>query len=242
MEGYSSSVTKFRIEAPDGKVFDVEGPEGATAEQALAQVQASYKPQMADATSVERGKAAIGGVNRGIAGLLGLPVDTAENIVNLGIAGAGSLATAAGRSDLAPNPLKGSFGGSEAIARLMERFKIGTTNQRPDDPASRMLNTGGMIAGGSMMPGAGIKSILAASAGGALAGETLGPEWVGVGAMTPAAAGQAAAGMKNAVAARAAPIVETFKQAGTMPSVGQTTDNVFLHGLENLASKFPGGA
>ena len=192
--------------------------------------------------AVDRGNAALSGVNRGIAGLLGLPVDTSENIVNIGIAGAGSLATAAGRPDLAPQLLKGSFGGSEAIARLMERFKIGTTNQRPDDPASRMLNTGGMIAGGSMMPGAGIKSILAASAGGALAGETLGPEWVGVGAMTPAAAGQAAAGMKNAVAARAAPIVETFKQAGTMPSVGQTTDNVFLHGLENLASKFPGGA
>src|SRR5258706_2581402 len=33
---------KFRITAPDGKNFDVEGPEGSTAEQALAQVQAQY--------------------------------------------------------------------------------------------------------------------------------------------------------------------------------------------------------
>lgn len=193
-------------------------------------------------TATDRGKAALGGANRGIAGLLGLPVDTAENIANLGIAGVGSLATAAGRPDLAPSPLKGSFGGSEAIAKLMQRFNIGTTNPRPDDPASRMLNTAGMIAGGSMVPGAGVKSALTAAAGGALAGEALGPEWIGVGAMAPAAAGQAAAGVKNAIASRAAPVVETFKQAGAMPSVGQATDSTFLHGLENLATKFPGGA
>lgn len=37
----------FRITAPDGKTFDVTGPEGSTQEQALAQVQAQYKPQQA---------------------------------------------------------------------------------------------------------------------------------------------------------------------------------------------------
>jgi hypothetical protein len=36
---------KFRITAPDGKNFDVEGPEGSTAEQALAQVQSQYSQQ-----------------------------------------------------------------------------------------------------------------------------------------------------------------------------------------------------
>lgn len=35
----------FEITAPDGRVFEVEGPEGATAEQALAQVQAQYQPR-----------------------------------------------------------------------------------------------------------------------------------------------------------------------------------------------------
>ena len=234
-------MTKFRIEAPDGRVFDVEGPEGSTSEQALEQVKASYRPEEG-VTAMERGKAALGGVNRGVAGILGLPVDTAENIANLGIAGAGSLATAAGRPDLAPNPLKGSFGGSESIARLMERFKIGTTNPRPDDPASRMLNTAGMIVGGSIFPGATVGNTLPAAVGGAVAGEVLGPEWVGVGAMTPAAASQAAVAAKNAVAAKAAPILDTFRKAGAQPSVGQVVDNVFLHGLENLAAKFPGGA
>ncbi|MDO8682410.1 MAG: hypothetical protein Q7N50_02880 [Armatimonadota bacterium] len=123
----------------------------------------------------------------------------------------------------------------------MERGGITTTNPRPDDPASRMLNTGGMIAGGSMFPGAGVKSTLAAAAGGALAGE-IDPRLTALGAMAPTAAGTAVAGMKNAIAAKTAPTVETFRQAGTMPSVGQAMDNVFLHGLENLAAKFPGGA
>lgn len=193
-------------------------------------------------TAIDRGKAALGGVNRGIAGLLGLPVDTAENIVNLGIAGVGSAAVSAGRPDLAPSPLKGTMGGSESISRLMERFKIGTTNPRPDDPASRMLHTAGTIAGGSMVPGARLGPTLDAAAAGALAGEALGPEWTGVGALAPAAVGQASAGVKNAIASKAAPVVETFKQAGTMPSVGQATDNTFIHGLENLAAKFPGGS
>lgn len=44
------------------------------------------------------------------------------------------------------------------------------------------------------------------------------------------------------VASKYAPMLETFKQAGTMPSVGQLTDNTFFHGLENLAGKYPGGA
>ena len=193
-------------------------------------------------TAIERGRATIGGANKGIAGLIGLPVDTAENLVNLGKAGFGSVATAFGRPDLAPELTRGTPGGSESIAKIMERGGFRTTNPRPDDSLSRMLNTGGMIAGGSMIPGASIKGTLAAASGGAIAGEALGPEWTGVGALTPAAAGQAAAGVKNALAARTAPTVETFKNAGAMPSVGQAMDNSFLHGLENLASKFPGGA
>lgn len=193
-------------------------------------------------SAIDRMRATAGGVNRGIAGLIGLPVDTAENIANLGLAGIGSVATALGKPDLAPSLIRGTPGGSESIARLLESGGINTRNPRPDDLISRMLNTGGMIAGGSIVPGAGVKGTLTAATGGALAGEAIGPEWTGLGAMTPAAARQTAGGVKNAIAARTAPTIETFKQAGTMPSVGQALDNVFLHGLENLASKFPGGA
>jgi len=190
----------------------------------------------------ERAQAGLSGVNRGIAGLVGLPVDTAENIVNLGIAGVGTAATALGRPDLAPDPLQASPGTSAWIRQKMGDVGIGTTNPRPDDPASRMLHTGGVIAGGSMVPGATVKNTLSAAAGGALASETLGPEWTGVGAIAPSAIGGAVTAARNAVASRTAPVVETFKKVGTTPSVGQATDTVFFRGLENLASKFPGGA
>lgn len=191
-------------------------------------------------TAKERGGALLGGINRGIAGLGGMLVDTAENAVNLGIAGYG--ATKAALTGKPGPDLVQAPGASRDWAKVMESIGIGTTNPRPDDAASRMLNTAGVIAGGSALPGASAKGVVTSAAGGALAGELIGPEWVGLGSMAPAVAGQTAAGIKNAVAAKAAPIVDTFKQAGTMPSVGQATDNVFLHGLENLAAKFPGGS
>lgn len=193
------------------------------------------------ATTGERAQAGLGGVNRGIAGLIGLPVDAVENVLNLGIAGYGSAATALGRPDLAPELLKGSFGGSESIAAGMNKVGIPTGNPRPDDPASRMLHTGGVIAGGSLVPGARPFPTAAAAAGGAVAGETLGPEYTGVGAMAPAGAVQAAQGAKAGIAARVQPRVETFKEAGTFPSVGQATELNFIQGFENLLSKFPGG-
>lgn len=198
--------------------------------------------QKSEPTAMERGGAAIGGVNRGIAGLIGLPVDTAENIVNLGLAGFGTLATALGKPDLAPSLIRGTPGGSESLSNLMERLNIGTRNPRPDDAASRMLYTGGVIGGGSMIPGAGVKNTIASAAGGAIAGEAIGPDWVGVGAMAPSATAQAAAAAKNNIAAKVAPVVDTFKSAGSTPSVGQAMNNSFLSGLENLAAKFPGGA
>ena len=194
------------------------------------------------ATVLDRARAGLGGINTGIAGLAGLPVDTAENIVNLGIAGFGTAATALGKPEWAPNLITGTPGGSQNIIGLMERAGIGTTNPRPDDLASRMLHTGGRIVGGSVFPGATVKNTIGPATIGPVAGETLGPEWTGVGAMAPTAANRAITSARNAVASRAAPILQTFKQAGAQPSVGQVTDNTFFHGLENLATKFPGGA
>lgn len=188
-----------------------------------------------------RPAAALAGVNRGIAGLIGLPVDTGENLVNLGIAGVGSIANAAGRPDLAPNLLKGTPGGSESVAGLMQKAGIGTDNPSPQDQASRLLHTGGVIAGGSIVPGARPVQTAASALGGAVSGEALGPEWTGVGAMTPSAGVQAYQGAKNAIANRIQPRMEAFKQAGTEPSVGQATELNFIQGFENLLSKFPGG-
>lgn len=197
-------------------------------------------------TPGERASAAAGGLNRGVSLLLGMPMDTASNVYNLAKAGVGTVATAAGRPDLAPNITTGQVGTSEWFSNLMNRAGIGTGNPNPQDKLSQFLHTGGTILGASAIPQPGgvaatARSAVPSAIGGATA-EQIDPRLTGLGAMTPAVASQVAANAKNAIAAKTAPIVETFKQAGTMPSVGQATDNVFLHGLENLASKFPGGA
>lgn len=234
------------VRLPDGTVIS-NVPDGTTKAQLVEKLRANgydvskLATEPSGPSAGERTQAAVGGVNRGIAGIVGLPVDTIENVLNLGLAGAGTVANVAGRPDLAPDLIKGSFGGSEYIAKQMNRGGISTANPRPDDAASRMLHTGGMIAGGSLIPGARPMPTAAAAAGGAVASETMGPEWTGVGAMTPASASQAAAAAKNAIASKVAPNVKTFEEAGTSPTVGQATESNFIRGLENLMAKFPGG-
>jgi hypothetical protein len=193
-------------------------------------------------TAGERTQAAVGGVNRGISGLVGLPVDTIENIINLGIAAYGATKQAT-TGEPGPEPLHGSVGGSEYLANKMQSAGINTQNPRPDDPASRMLNTAGTIVGGSVLPGAGVRSTLGAAAVGALAGEVLGPQYAGVGAMVPGAARQAAVAAKEAVAnpATVQRNVQTFKEAGTTPDVAQATDSNFFRGLTNVVARVPGG-
>jgi hypothetical protein len=189
---------------------------------------------------INRTGAAVGGVNKGLAGLAGLPVDTVENIVNLGIAAYGA-AKQGITGKPGPDLIKGSFGGSESISTGQESIGLNTLNPSPQDAASRMLYTGGMVAGGSVVPGAGVRSTAAAAGSGALAGEVLGPEWVGPAVMGPAAAGQGVQAAREAVARRVRPNVETFEEAGVTPTVGQATESNFLQGLETLLSKFPGG-
>lgn len=228
----------LEAELADGRILEF--PDGTDPAVIQATVKRLIGGENKTPTITERGQSLLGGVNTGIAGFAGMLVDTAENATNLGIAGYGATKQAfTGK----PGPsLIELPGASRDWLKLMEAAGIGTTNPRPDDPTNRMLHTGGAIAGGSMLPGAGVKPALAAATSGALAGEALGPEWIGPAAMAPAAGMQAARTAKGAIAAKGAPQLETFKQAGTMPSVGQLTQSDFFHGLENLAAKFPGGA
>lgn len=233
----------YEITSPDGRKFRVTGPEGSTKEDALQRVQDQQQPKAPPpeaAPEPNRTGAAVGGVNRGLAGLAGLPVDTVENIVNLGIAAYGASKQAI-TGQPGPDLIKGSFGGSESIARGLESAGVNTQNPSPQDSASRMLYTGGMIAGGSMVPGARPMPTAAAAGSGALAGEVLGPQWVGPASMVPGAAGQGVQAARESLANRMQPNVQTFKEAGTTPSLGQATEFNFLQGMENLLSKFPGG-
>src|SRR5687767_8906251 len=74
--------------------------------------------------------------NAGLAELIarvgGVPADAIENALNLGIAGYGTIAAALGRPDLAPEPLRGSFGGSESIRKGLRA--TGEPGLSPDNP------------------------------------------------------------------------------------------------------------
>jgi hypothetical protein len=174
-----------------------------------------------------------------MASTLGLPVDTVENALNLGIAGVGSVANAAGRPDLAPDVIRGSVGGSEHIRGLLRKTGqpgLSPDNPMPNDPRAtdqfNFTSRGGFIPGGALPAAVSV-----------LAENTLGPEWAGVGSMAPAAAGRGLSAARNAMVD---PRVvqqnrETFRRAGTEPDVAQATDSNFAAGLENVISRFPGG-
>ncbi len=172
-----------------------------------------------------------------IASTAGLPVDAVENVLNLAKAGVGTVATAAGRPDLAPELTSGSFGGSESIRRGLRA--TGVPGLSPDNPNPQsegdtaqynFVSRGGMLPGG-VLPAAG--SLVAEAVGG--------PEWAGVGALTPTAVGRGVDAARNAMAARIAPQVQAHREIGSQPSVGQATKLNFVQGMENLLSKFPGG-
>jgi hypothetical protein len=231
----------IEAELADGRVLEF--PDGTDPNVIQATVKKMIGPQERPSPSLgDRVNALQGGLYRGAAGLAGLPMDTVENVYNLTKAGVGTVATAAGRPDLAPNLTKGTPLGSEWIANKMQGVGINTQNPRPDDTASRMLYTGGVIGGGSMVPGAALKPTLAAGAGGAVAGEISdNPLAPALGAMAPAAASQAVRAARQPLAARTRENAQAFREAGAEPSVGQATGIPFFQGLENRMSKFPGG-
>jgi hypothetical protein len=125
--------------------------------------------------------------NAGLANLVssvaGLPMDTVQNALNLTRAAQGTVATALGRHDYAPPLIENIPGGSQNIRSMLRG--TGEPGLSPDNPSpqSKMgtaqydfVSRGGVVPGGAL-PAAG--SMVAEKLGG--------PEWAGVGALTPQA-------------------------------------------------------
>ena len=144
----------FEITAPDGRKFRVTGPEGSTAEQAMAQVQGQYSapPQAAAAPQQEGsflgdlGRAAVTTTRdyaQGALGLAALPVDAAYGVWNL----------ATGRNDM---------NASQALDLTLNQAGIPQT----ENPYIRRINQGM----GGAVAGIGAGGNLAASANPVTAG------------------------------------------------------------------------
>ena len=118
---------------------------------------------------------------------------------------------------------------------------------KPAGDVERFAGTAGEIVGGSAA-GGGLGRVRAALGTGAAAlGGAAGEQVAGetgelVGAFLPATAGAAGRLAMKSVSEKAASNVGPFRDIGAKISLGQATDSAFLHGLENLASKFPGGS
>lgn len=220
-------------------------------------------PAAKPAGTLDRVQAAAAGVNKGIfSDLVGIPVDAVANALDLGKMGIGyATSKVTGHAPpewTAPMDRSQVVGTSDWIARKIGDVGLGTaiTNQHPEDKASRILYSGGRMAGMSLVPSAEVSG--AAQLGnmvkGAVSGLSSGavaedhPEWAGVAGMLPQVAANAgAAGIKRAVrggeagrqvmAQRIADL-----QAGGIdnPSVGLASGNKLVSGLENLLSHTPG--
>jgi len=136
----------------------------------------------AKATPASRPLPANAGLAAFGASLVGLPMDTVENVANLGIAGYGAIKTAL-TGQPGPELLHGTPGTTENVKAMLR--STGAPGLSPDNPTpeSKMgtaqydfVARGGVIPGGAM-PAAG--SIIAEKIGG--------PQWAQVGAMAPAA-------------------------------------------------------
>lgn len=214
-------------------------------------------------TGLDRTRAAAAGVNKGFyADLLGLPVDTAANVVDLVKAGVGTVAGLAGRPDLMPELTDRAnvIGSSAWLEKKINDGGLGgaINNPNPEDKASRILHMGGRVAGSSVVPNpkaavSGVNQLskfLMGEAGGIAAG-TVGevrPEWAGVAGMVPQlTAATGAAGFRRAIygGEPGRKVMEQrlqdFENAGVEnPSLGLATGNKMIQGIENILSVTPG--
>lgn len=111
------------------------------------------------ATTMDRVQAGAAGVNKGIAGLAGLPIDTALNMWDLAKAGAGYAQSKItgdapspmfDPSDRSQYPLSGEWN-----ADILDRMGIDTEAVRPDDATSRYLHAAGTGIPGALTGGGG---------------------------------------------------------------------------------------
>ena len=220
-------------------------------------------------------KAGMAGANRGFyADLLGLPVDTAANVMDLGKAAIGlgyneAKKLVTGKPSAPPEwtqPYDRSQvpGTSEWIAKKIGQganalgMQSPVENPNPDDAASRIVFSGGRVAGASVVPSPKVPIGLrqqAANTGMGLASGLLSgsvgevaPEWAGVAGLVPQAAGAASiAATKGLVRGgeqgrqKMAQRIQDFKNAGVdNPSLGLASGNSLVQGIENMLSVTPG--
>lgn len=229
------------VRLPDGTVIQ-NVPDGITKAELAGKLKANgYDISKLAPQAESRPQPANAGLLNFGASLAGLPVDTAENVLNLARAAYGvARGAVTGQPGDSPEPLRNSFGGSESIRNMLRSTGqpgLSPDNPNPQSPTGTLAYD--LTSRGGFMPGGVIPAV-----GSVVAEKIGGPEWAGVGAMAPAAVGQVVKGAVTRTPQQQAEIdanTRAFKEANVTPSAGQATQSNFLQGFENLLSKFPGG-
>lgn len=147
----------MNVKLPDGTIIE-NVPDNITRTQLVTKLKANGYDVPADwlgappRTASEKAGFVGGNVNKGIAGLLGMAADTGENLYNLGAAGVGSILDAAGRPDLAPNLLHGSFGTTEYLTNKAKQAGLIPAAAEPRTPGERYAARALQFVGGSLAP------------------------------------------------------------------------------------------
>jgi len=223
-----------------------------------------------EAPSIKDYAAAVAtGANSGVlAGLGGLPVDTVANVLDLGKAGTGYLASKLGADGQVPTWAELTDraqvpGSSKWIAGKLSHAGLGPMLENPvNTPGGRALHGAGAFAGQALMsPGTSGRAMAARAAAAAPVGgisTSIGEQTdsPAAGALSALTLGHAPVALANAArwAARGAgegnraqvnQNIQDFKNVGLTPSLGQATQGTpraaMWQGIENLLSGLPGG-
>lgn len=237
---------KYEVTGPDGRVYDVEAPEGASEQQILAYVQQNLS-QPDESPKEQRGFARdlLAGVNSTYANVLGMPVDL----------------TTAGINAVLPDKyeIPYAYGGSQSIKDLMQAGNIETNGPRNFPGMLGEYLAFAPVAGayGALRSGAGLLGNVAkeaVSSGASAAGGYLAsrldpgnPILEMLGAMTPAAArGAAAAATKPLIRGGVAPQdiqanVALANRANAPVTAPATVPSRPVQALAGASSAVPGG-
>lgn len=261
----------MNVTLPDGSVIR-NVPEGTTKAQLIEKLRANgydvsgltpKREATATEKAVDSGNAVGTGFWRGAARLAGLPVDTAQNVIDLGKAGLGVAYREVTGNDI-PDALtvnsdrSGVVGSGDWILKQARKTSGGRLMVDPANPeyeGGYLQGAGSSLAGGVVGPRslpqlahqAGL-SIASASAGKAVGDLTDNPALAITASLTPAATQLAAmegtrlavrGGVKGRDQLRQR--TQDLKNAGVdKPTLGLATGNQVIGGLENLLQNTPG--
>lgn len=226
----------------------------------------AMEKQSNEPSVMERAAAIPAGFNRGVAGIVGIPVDALANAANLTLAGMGtaqSLVTGNAPSPIFTpgNPGDVPFSGEWNARQLNKLPGHPAEIPRPDDPASRYLYAAGAGASAGLIgpaAGAGVVPSTVSGASGALSSQLAAENGAGpagqalagiVGGAGPSAlrAGTAAGTRQLARGGEqgrlnTAQNISDFERAGGQASIGQATESRATRATESMLQKTPGGA